>query len=195
VVFAFIFNMGLGTSHSMVPYNLFHYRLGFSIKDWGMIAALHRFTLGVPQLVASWLIARVRNRKALFMTVVTLEGLCLAAAGLIVEPMIAVVVWLMHDLVGASVWGPIQNQYVQYYARAESRATQVAKFMTLSRTGMVLGSALAGILMGRAAGLIGIAPADSSALPTVLGGLLMIVSVAVLAFVAAPGDERRTSFE
>ena len=81
-------------------------------------------------------------------------------------------VWCLHDLVGSSVWYPIQERYVQLFARPESRGADVAKVAALTTLGSVIGIALAGHVMDFSAGL--------PALPFLVGGGICCLSSLIL---------------
>jgi len=55
-------------------------------------------------------------------------------------------VWLLHDLLGAGIWLPIQQRYIQRYARPESRGADVSKSLGLMQLGNVLGPFIAAAL-------------------------------------------------
>jgi MFS family permease len=78
-------------------------------------------------------------------------------------------VWLLHDLVGAGVWLPIQNQIIQDYTRPEERALEMGKLLAFSGVGGILGTYLSGVL----------ADYNISA-PFFVSGVLMVAAAVVL---------------
>ncbi len=136
------------------------------------LAVLHRACLGVPMVLLAPL---VRGRlKTLYIGCLALSGVMTAAVALADwltgSLLLVVLVFPLHDVVGASIWFPIQEQFILRYSRPDRRAAQVAKVRALGALGMVVGTAAAGPLM-----------AAEPALPFAVGGGLTVVAAAVLA--------------
>jgi len=98
-----------------------------------------------------------------------LEGLTLVASGLIPTFWPATIVWLLHDLVGAGIWVPIQSTLIQQYARENSRGADVAKAMAIAAIGSIFGPILAGYLYP-----------ISVDLPFIVGGAIIALSALIL---------------
>jgi MFS family permease len=180
----FLFHTGLFTSHSQ--YLLLFWRDKFAVSDQtlGVIAILHRLSLGVlmivlPMLFVGWV--RDRPRKALYVCAVAAEGVMIAASALIANFYWAAGVWLLHDFVGAALWIPIQQQLILKYARPESRASDVARVAALGSLGIILGPLIAGYLLDYTGAL----PALFSGvhdLPYFVSGILVALSALPLLF-------------
>lgn len=72
-------------------------------------------------------------------------------------------IWLLHDLVGAGIWMPIQNAIIQRYSTDETRGLEVSRVMTISGLGGVIGPLIAGAVFGR-----------NLNAPFLISGLLMV---------------------
>lgn len=137
----------------------------------GLIAIVHRLMMGVPMFLVAPLL---RSRfKALYVGTMLAQGLVIAAPALVdwlTGSFLAVVIaWVLHDMVGASIWVPIQERYIQQYCRPDRRAADVAKSKALMAFGFVAGQALAGPIM-----------AADPALPFLLGGALIMAASFIL---------------
>jgi len=133
-----------------------------------VIMMLHRLTSGVPMMLIGPRLRR--NLKGLFITFVFFEGVAIAATPLIANLWLAVAVWLTHDLLGAGIWSPIHQSYIQNYSRPESRGADVSKVMALGQFGSVLGPLLATALLA----------ASSQGAPFLVGGIIVSLSALIL---------------
>jgi len=162
-----VFNVGISTGHSFVMPLFFSEKFGVSreLVSWVMVA--HRVTIAVPLLLAGAL--AVKRLRRVFMITLALEGALISASALIPGFWAASGVWLLHDLVGAGVWLPIQNQIIQDYTRPEERALEMGKLLAFSGVGGILGTYLSGVL----------ADYNISA-PFFVSGVLMVAAAVVL---------------
>jgi len=162
-----IFTIGITTGHSFMMPLFFSQKFGVSreLVSWVMVA--HRVTIALPLLLAGAL--AVKRLKRVFMVTLVLEGTIISASALIPGFWAASGVWLLHDLVGAGVWLPIQNQIIQDYTRPEERALDMGKILAFSGLGGILGTWLSGVLAQR-----------NISAPFFVSGLLMIVAAFVL---------------
>ncbi len=175
---AFIFNIGLTTSHSFFMPLFFSEKFGVrpEMVAWVMIG--HRLTIAIPLLIAGTL--PIRNLKSAYIWTLSLEGAVLSASSFIPNFYASAGVWLLHDLIGAGIWIPIQNQIIQDYTDPEHRALQMGKLLAFGGVGTILGPLLAGYLSEwttRPAFEGGIFYAAG---PFFASGLLMILAAAVL---------------
>jgi MFS family permease len=166
-VSGFVFNVGLACSHCFVMPLFFKDRFGVSELSVATILMLHRITIALPLVLAGLTIRG--NHKAIYIAFVTLEGLTLMGGGLIPSFWPATIIWLMHDLIGAGVWVPVQSAYIQKFAREDCRGCDTSTCLAVGALGGILGPLLAAELY----------PLHLGA-PFAVGGLLMIVSAGML---------------
>ncbi len=149
-VSGFIANLGIALSHTqMMP-------LFFSVKyevreDWvAILLALHRVSLGLPMMfTGSWLKEkwlRGENLKWVYILFLTLQNIAISATAFMPTFLWSAGVWLIHDVIGASVWAPVRSTLLQRFSRDETRAFQIATVGALSNIGWVLGPIIAGYL-------------------------------------------------
>lgn len=165
----FVFMIGMGCSHSFVMPLFFTDKFQVSRQVASIIMALHRLLLGAPMIFAAWFIKEGMSLKRLYIWFVFIEGLALSACALIPNFLIATIVWLAHDYVGAAFWGPVQKTLIQQYSRPESRAYDVSKVAAFSTLGWIIGPIIAGFL----------SPLSISA-PFFVSGIIMMISVLIL---------------
>lgn len=180
IAFGFTFYVGLFATHCHVMTLFFHDMLTGPLHlsttqvlmGVAIIMAIHRIVAGLPMMIIG---PRLRkNLKGLFIIFVFCEGAALAGAPFIPNPWIAIAVWLTHDLLGAGIWAPIYNEYIQKYARPESRGADVSKVQSLSQLGGVVGPLLASAL-----GNVEIGHYSLGA-PFVVGGIIIMLSAFIL---------------
>ena len=164
----FIFNVGLTTSHSFIMPLFFSEKFGVSAYAVSWVMVAHRVTIALPLLLAGSL--PLQNLKGVYIWALVLEGAILSASALIPNFYGASAVWLLHDLLGAGVWIPIQNLIIQDYTRPENRALEVGKILAYGGIGTIIGPWLAGVLSQ----YVGISA------PFFASGLLMIVAAGAL---------------
>jgi len=63
----------------------------------------------------------------------------IAAAALVPNFYAARGVWLLHDLIAAGVWTPIQSLIIQDHTRPETRALEMGKVLAFGGIGTILG--------------------------------------------------------
>ena len=166
-VSAFVFTVGLATSHCFVMQLFWVRQFGTPRDTIGVLLMLHRLTLALPMLLVGWAVKK--HLKQVYIVFVLLEGLALAVAGLIPSFLPAAVVWLTHDLFGAGIWIPIQSALIQKHARDESRGRDVSKVFALGSLGWVAGPLLAAVVFDHWYGG-----------PFVLSGLICMLSAVIL---------------
>ena len=142
----FIFNIGMWTSHSFIMPLFFTEKFGASRYAVSWVLMLHRLTAVVPLMLIGRL--HLRYLKAAYMLAWVVEGLILSGSALIPTFHAAAAVWLLHDVVGAGIWIPVQNMIIQDYTRPERRALELGKIQAYGGIGTIIGPWLAGILSG-----------------------------------------------
>jgi len=141
---SFIFTLGLSSSHSFIMPLFFAGRFGMSQGTVAWIMFGHRLTIALPMLVVGQL--PIRNYKASYILTMVIEGVAVGAAALIPGAALATGVWLLHDLIGAGIWAPIQNTIVQQYSRPEARGLDVGRVAAIGLVGAIFGPFIAGYL-------------------------------------------------
>jgi MFS family permease len=164
-----IFNVGLTTSHSFVMMLYFPDKFGVSKEMVSAVMVGHRLTIALPLLLAGTLVTR--NLKTVYMWTLAAEGAVIAVAALVPSFYGAAGVWLLHDLIGAGVWTPIQSLIIQDHTRPETRALEMGKVLAFGGIGTILGPLLSGFLYQR----VGINA------PFIASGVLMIAAAGALA--------------
>jgi len=173
-VSAFIFTVGLSTSHCFVMQLFWERKFGASTAIVGTILMLHSVSIAITLLFVGWVVRR--HLKRLFIVFVILEGVALAMGGLVPDLTAAAIIWLAHDLFGAGVWIPIQSRLIQKYSRPSTRGRDVTKVFATASLGSVVGPLIAGWVFERWYGG-----------PFVISGMVMILSALVL--FALPADD------
>lgn len=167
-VSGFVFNVGLACSHCFVMPLFFRERFDASDLSVATVLMVHRITIALPLMLAGLMVRG--NHKAMYIGFLTYEGLALIGGGLIPSFWPATIIWLTHDLIGAGVWVPIQSNYIQRYARENSRGRDTATCLAVGALGAIVGPLLAAELYH---------PQMLGA-PFAVGGVLMIVSAGML---------------
>jgi len=127
---------------------------------------IHRLTIAIPMLIVGNL--KLKNLKAWYINGYIIQGVTVLVSALIPIPYvwIAAGVFLLHDLIGAGIWSPIQATLIQRYSRGATRGLEVGKVLTWTSIGSIFGPLLSGYL--------GI---KDVSLPFFISGVLMIVAV------------------
>ena len=146
----FISNLGVALSHTQMMPLFFSVKYNVSEAWVAILLALHRISLGFPMIFAGnllkgkWLEAR--NLKWLYIIFLTLQNIAISATAFMPTFLWAAGVWLIHDVIGASIWAPVRSTLIQRFSRDETRAFQVATVGAISNIGWVLGPIIAGYL-------------------------------------------------
>jgi MFS family permease len=143
-VSTFIFNVGLTTSHNFFMPLFFSEKFGVTPETVSWVMIGHRLTIALPLLIAGTL--PIRRLKRVYIWTLAIEGAILSASSVIPGFYGSAGVWLLHDLVGAGIWIPIQNQIIQDYTDPDNRALQMGKLLAFGGVGTIIGPFLAGRL-------------------------------------------------
>jgi len=171
----FIMNIGISTSHSFYLLLFFRDKFGFSVAALGLIQMLHRLSLGVPLFFSGAFMDRPslrRHHMSIYIAAVLAQGMFITGTGLLPGALAAAAAFVLHDLVGATFWGPINSSLIQANARPGRRGADVSLVTGLSGLGWILGPLLAGWLTGPLGWLNG--PFIVSGIISAAGGLLML---------------------
>jgi len=138
-----------------------------------LIAVAHRLLMGIPMALVAPLLRR--RLKGLYVGTMAFQGLVLAgpavADWLTGSFLLVTVLWASHDLLGAAIWVPIHERFIQTYSRPAHRGADVARTKAVMVLGFALGMAAAGPLM-----------AAEPALPFLIGGVLVTAASLPLVF-------------
>ncbi|NOZ64169.1 MAG: MFS transporter [Caldiserica bacterium] len=140
----FILMIGVSASHSFILPLFFYHKFSVSPSWVALILAFHRFSLGIPMILSGKIVKW--NLKATTIIFIFLQGVTISLTAVPSNFLLASIVWLTHDLVGASFWVPARNTLIQHYARDGKRGLEVAIVMSLSGLGWILGPLIAGVV-------------------------------------------------
>jgi len=172
-----IFAIGLQLSHSFYMLLFFTEHFGATPAQVSVIMVIHRFTLALPLLIVSQF--KLTNLKAWYIAGLVAQGTVIAASALLPWLWVSAGVWLLHDLIGAGIWLPIQSTLIQQYSRDETRGLEVGKVLAWGGIGSVAGPLAAGYLANAA-----------TTLPFLASGLLVLLSAVPLCWLKlAPAAE------
>jgi len=159
----FMLISGMATSLCFVMPLFFAKKFGASHAAVAAVLTAHRISLGLPLMYVERFISD--PSKWLYVASMAYEGLAIGLAGVIPDFGWATGVWLTHDLVGASIWLPIQKTWIQRFADPEARGRQVGLVLALTSLGWIVGPLLAGFSAGR-----------SVSLPFVVSGIVVMLA-------------------
>lgn len=172
LVTGFILTFGVMLSHSFFLQLFFIKHLGASAQATIWIMVLHRATIALPMLVLGNL--PLRNLRGWYIAGVVIEGACIAASAVIPSLGWSAALFLLHDLIGAGIWSPIQAMLIQQYSRDATRGVEVGKVLAWSSIGTIF----APLVAGRLAEI-------STMLPFLVSGLLTIGAALPLCWLQA----------
>lgn len=163
LVAGMIFTFGVQLSHSF--YMQLFYQEHFQLKEpvVAAIMVIHRLTIALPMLIVGNL--RLKNLRAWYINGYIVQGVTVAVSALLPIWWLSAGVFLLHDLIGAGIWSPIQAALIQRYSRDETRGMEVGKVLAWGSIGSVLGPLVAG----------GLADIDMR-LPFLISGVLMVLA-------------------
>ncbi|MGQ9698763.1 MAG: MFS transporter [Armatimonadota bacterium] len=169
--------LGISVSHCFIMPLFFARKFNAAPSAVGVVMTLHRLSLAFPLLIFSgWLSGF--NLRRLYMASIACQGITTILAAAIPHFWAASIVWLLHDLIGAGVWVPIQSTLIQAYSRECARGLDVGKSLALSSLGGVAGPYLAGWL----------APISISA-PFLVSGIITMAAVPILLLLSIDSDD------
>lgn len=182
LIASMIFTFGMQLSHSFYLQLFFieHFGKNETATSWIMVA--HRITIGLPLLIVGNL--RLRNFRAWYIWGLIIEGITMAGSALIPVFWGSVSIFLLHDLIGAGIWSPIQATLIQRYSRDETRGMEVGKVLAWSSLGGIAGPIVAGVLAEQ-----------SAILPYLASGIVMALSAIPIVWLntAAPAPTARVT--
>lgn len=176
-VMTLIFNAGLSCSHTFIMPLFFAKKFNADPNTVALILAIHRISLGLPMIFMNLFVKK--PSKVIYIIFVAIEGIVISVSALIPNLFWSASVWLLHDLIGASVWFPIQSHYIQKYSRENSRAEDTGTVTAFSSIGLIIGPMIAGMLM-KYLTIAGFSSTIVISAPYFVSGLIVAVSAMVL---------------
>jgi len=164
-------SFGTYLSHGFIPPLYFTKRYGLNEIVLSALMTLHRLSLGLPMLAAYRPIKLLRRLppSAALAIPICVEGVSLLATPFAPSLLTAVAFWLPHDLLGASIWIPLRNEYVQRHCREDTRGLDTNKVSLV----ILLGGAPAPIVAG-------IVAEKSIGLPFIASGLIVLTAATTI---------------
>jgi MFS family permease len=169
-----VFTFAVMISHNFFMPIFFLERFGISDEVNARLMALHRVTIALPMLLVGNL--PIKNLRAWYCWGFVIEGVTMAACAVVPHFWTSAGIFLLHDLIGAGIWVPIQAMIIQRYSRDHRRGIEVGKVLAWTSTGVILGPLAAGSLLHLGEVYPSLAEV-SLTFPFLFSGLLMIVAV------------------
>ncbi|MBU0534304.1 MAG: MFS transporter [Candidatus Omnitrophica bacterium] len=163
-VSGFILGTGVSMSHSFMAPLFFLNKFAISPAWVAIILAFHRLSFGLPMIMAGKIVKW--NLKRTIIIFVLLQGIFVSLTAVPGYFLTAAIIWLMHDLFGASLWVPARNTLIQQYAREGKRGLDVGMVLSWQGMGWIFGPLLAGL-----------AAKSSINYPFILSGIITSLSV------------------
>ena len=186
----FVFGIAVSASHYYLPPLFFKEKFPqLSTAAIGQIQLVHVLSHVPGLFLVGWFVRR--RLKSVFFWALFIEGGFLALAGCFGTLGPTLFFWWTHDVIGASLWVPVQWALIQRYAREDSRGLDASVVPAVTALGAVFGPLLAGHLAElKALPLTGTAltPAQAISLPMIASGILM--SLAALPLLLLPPDPK-----
>jgi len=169
-----IFTFGVMLSHNFFLPIFFQERFGISDAWNSRIMSLHRVTIALPMLLVGNL--PIKNLRAWYCWGFVIEGATMAACAVLPDFRTSAGIFLLHDLIGAGIWVPIQAMIIQQYSRDDRRGIEVGKVLAWTSTGVIAGPLAAGFLLQLGEAYPSLAKV-SLTFPFFFSGLFMMVAV------------------
>jgi MFS family permease len=188
----FIFGVGLSASHFYLPPLFFSQKFGLAAHQVAQIQLVHTLSHVPGLFLVGWLVRR-RLKRWFFWTLLV-EGLLMIGVGAFETLAPTVIFWWSHDLIGASLWVPVQWTLIQRYARPDSRGLDASVVPAFTALGGILGPFLAGVLADlRHVPFTGAALSPNAAisLPMLASGCMMALAAMPLLWLPSdPEDDQ-----
>ncbi|MCK4905603.1 MFS transporter [bacterium] len=143
-VSGFILGVGVSMSHAFMAPLFFLHKFSISPALVAVVLALHRLSFGLPMILAGKVVKW--NLKITVIIFLFIQGVFTALTVVPAGFMMAAVLWLMHDLFGASLWVPARNTLIQHYAREGKRGLDVGMVLSWQGLGWIFGPLIAGVV-------------------------------------------------
>lgn len=139
-----LFSIGVQLSHSFYLPIFFNARFGIPGATVAIILVIHRITIGLPMLIVGNL--PIKNLRCWYVWGLIIEGITMAVCAVTPHFLASASIFLLHDLVGAGIWVPIQAMLIQRYSRDATRGIEVGKVLAWTSIGSIIGPLIAGKL-------------------------------------------------
>ena len=115
-----------------------------SLAIIAFLMVAHRLSMGLPMMFIGRLTGK--RPKLFYLTALICSGVSLTLTPFLSRALIAIPVWIAHDLLGASIYIPVHHYLVQKHAGEDIRGLHVSKSFAYGSLGMVPGFLLSGYL-------------------------------------------------
>lgn len=176
----FILGVGISMSHAFIAPLFFLHKFSISVAWVSIILAFHRLSLGLPMIMAGKVVKW--NLKITTIIFILTQGILVSLTALPAHFFAAAVIWLLHDLIGASLWVPSWNTLIQHYARDGKRGLDVGMVLSWRGLGWIFGPLIAGYVSNY-----------SIDYPFILSGVITALSIIPLFWLKNPGKNYVTA--
>ena len=104
-------SLGWMVNHSFIMPLYFAGKYGVTVQTIALFQGIHMLSKGVPLLFSNKLIERLGDKRAALFGLFTLSSSFLLT-GLIDNMVIMLLIWLMHDALGSSMWEPCKSSMI-----------------------------------------------------------------------------------
>ncbi len=140
----FLLGVGISMSHSFIAPLFFYHKFSISPVVVSVIIAFHRLSLGLPMIITGKVVKW--NLKWTTIIAILIQGIFTSIAIIPKYFLTASIVWLLHDIIGASFWVPARNTLIQHYSRDKSRGLDVGMVLAWQALGWIFGPLIAGFV-------------------------------------------------
>lgn len=138
----FLLGVGISMSHSFIAPLFFYHKFALSPVVVSVIIAFHRLSLGIPMIITGKVVKW--NLKWTLIISIIIQGVFTSVAIFPKYFLTASIIWLLHDVIGATFWLPARNTLIQYYSRDKSRGLDVGMVLAWQALGWIFGPLIAG---------------------------------------------------
>jgi MFS family permease len=144
-IVSIFWSFGWMINHSFIIPLYFAGKYGVSVQTIALLQGIHMLSKGVPLLYSTKLIERLGDKRSALFGLLMLSSSFLLT-GLIDNIVIMLLIWLMHDAVGSSMWEPCKASMIQQFARDENRGRDVNTMLTIETLATMFSPTLSGTL-------------------------------------------------
>jgi hypothetical protein len=120
----------------------FYHKFSLSPIVVAVIMAFHRLSLGLPMILTGKVVKW--NLKWTAIISILIQGIFTSIAIFPKYFLTAAIIWLLHDIIGASFWVPARSTLIQHYSRDKSRGIDVGIVLGWQALGWIFGPLIAG---------------------------------------------------
>jgi MFS family permease len=140
----FLLGVGVSMSHTFIAPLFFYHKFSISPVVVAVIVAFHRIGLGLPMIVGGKIVKW--NVKTTMIVAMLIQGFFTSIAIFPKYYVTAAILWLLHDILGASLWMPARSTLIQHYSREKSRGLDVGIVLAWQGLGWIFGPLIAGFV-------------------------------------------------